>query len=37
MHYVTHKSNQMQKNKFDVMYLDTPFMEIAPGLPEHQK
>jgi hypothetical protein len=34
MHYVIHKSHQMQKHKFGVMSPDTLFMETASGPPE---
>jgi hypothetical protein len=37
MHYVTHRSLWMQKNKFGVMCPDTLFMETVSGLPEHEK
>jgi hypothetical protein len=37
MHYMTHRSHQMLKHKFDVTCLDALFLEIASGPPEHEK
>jgi hypothetical protein len=37
MHYVTHRSNGMQKHNFDVTCPDMLFTEAAPGPPEHEK
>jgi hypothetical protein len=37
MHYVTHRSNQMQKHKFGDTCPDALFMETALSPPEHEK
>jgi hypothetical protein len=37
MHYVTRRSDGIQKHKFSVTYPDALFMETAPGAPEHEK
>jgi hypothetical protein len=37
MHYVTHRSHRMQKNRFGVLCPGVLFMEIAPSPPEHGK
>jgi hypothetical protein len=37
MHYVSHRSHQMQKHKFGVTCPDALFKEIALGLTEHEK
>jgi hypothetical protein len=37
MRYVTHISHQMQKHKFSVTCPGAPFVESAPGPPEHEK
>jgi hypothetical protein len=36
MYYVTHRSDQMQKHKFNVICPDVLFMETAPHPPEHE-
>jgi hypothetical protein len=37
MHYVTCKSNRMQKHKFGVTYPSALFMETALGPPKYEK
>jgi hypothetical protein len=37
MHYVTRRSNQMQKHKFDVTYPGALFVESIPVPPEHEE
>jgi hypothetical protein len=37
MHYVSHRSHQMQKHKFGVTCPDALFKEIALGPTEHEK
>jgi hypothetical protein len=37
MHYVTHRSHQMQKHKFGVMCPGVPFVESVPVPPKHEK
>jgi hypothetical protein len=37
MHYVTHRSHQMQKHKLDVTCPGVLFMETALGPAEHEK
>jgi hypothetical protein len=37
MHYVTRKSNQMQKHKFVITCPNTLFVESEPVAPEHEK
>jgi hypothetical protein len=36
-HYVTHRSQRMQKHKFPLTWLNTVFMGPAPGPAEHEK
>jgi hypothetical protein len=37
MHYVTHRSHQMQKHKFGVTSPNALFVATAPGPLEHEK
>jgi hypothetical protein len=37
MHYVTQRSDRMQKHKFGVTYPGELFLETALGPPEHEK
>jgi hypothetical protein len=37
MHYMTHKSHQMQKHNFSVTCPDVLFVESVPVPPEHHK
>jgi hypothetical protein len=37
MHYVTSRSQRMQKHKFGVTCLGALFMETTPDPPEHEK
>jgi hypothetical protein len=37
MHYVTHRSHRIQKQKLGIPCPETLFMETAPGPPENEK
>jgi hypothetical protein len=37
MHYVTYRSQWVQKQKFSVRSSNALFMETTPGPPEHEK